>query len=151
MSVLKDFRFSVDLRADDEQVVELTTDEVVPLTVATPPEFRGGVSGVWSPEHLLVAAASSCNGLTLDAIAKRREIPLRDVSINAAGHVTRRADGRFGFVVIELRVQLTTEPGLEDDVRSAARLAEAACIVSLSLSIPVEVELEVRTAALAVM
>lgn len=151
MSVLKDFRFTVDLHGgDDERVVDVTTEEGLSLTVATPPEFRGGVSGVWSPEHLLVAATASCYALTLEAIAKRREIPLRDVSIGAAGHVTRRADGRFGFVVVELRVQLTTDQGLEDDVRSAARLAEAACIVGVALSVPVEVELEILAAAPAV-
>jgi organic hydroperoxide reductase OsmC/OhrA len=145
MSVLKDFRFAVDVRREDEHLVEVTTDQGLSLTVATPPEFRNGVPGEWSPEHMLVAATASCYALTLDAIARRREIPLRDVAISAAGHVTRRADGRLGFVVVELRVQLTTDTGLEADVRGAARLAEAVCIVSMALSVPVEVELEVRT------
>lgn len=45
MSILKDFRFTVDLKGDAERVVELTTDEGLALSVATPPEFRGGVHG----------------------------------------------------------------------------------------------------------
>lgn len=30
------------------------------LEVATPPEFAKGMAGIWSPEHLLVAAVNSC-------------------------------------------------------------------------------------------
>ncbi len=30
------------------------------IEVATPPEFPKGIPGIWSPEHLLVAAVNSC-------------------------------------------------------------------------------------------
>ena len=30
------------------------------LEVATPPEFRSGLAGYWSPEDLLVVAVTSC-------------------------------------------------------------------------------------------
>jgi organic hydroperoxide reductase OsmC/OhrA len=147
MSTHKDFRFSVDVRDDAERTVEVTTAEGLSLAVATPPEFRNGTPGMWSPEHLLVAATASCYALTLEAIAIRRELPLHELAIKSAGHVTRRVDGRLGFVGIELGVQVTTETGLEEKVRSAARLAEAVCIVSMALSVPVELELEIRAAA----
>lgn len=42
-------------------------DETV--EVATPPQFPGGVPGIWSPEHLFVAAVSSCFMTTFTAIA----------------------------------------------------------------------------------
>ena len=120
MSILKDFRFTVDLAGDDTRVVEVATAEGLALSVATPAEFRGGVHGMWSPEHLLVAAISSCYALTLAGIAERREVPLHDVTIGGVGHVTRRADGRFGFVVVELAVELTTAEGFEENARRAA-------------------------------
>jgi organic hydroperoxide reductase OsmC/OhrA len=147
MSILKDFRFTVDLKGDAERVVELTTDEGLALSVATPPEFRGGVHGMWSPEHLLVASAASCFGLTLAGIAERRQIPLHDVAIRGVGHITRRADARFGFVVVELAVEITTEDGFEENARRAARAAETGCLIGNALRIPVEVELNVRAAA----
>ena len=39
------------------------------LEVATPPEFKGGVEGVWSPEDLLVGSIASCFAVTLVAVA----------------------------------------------------------------------------------
>jgi organic hydroperoxide reductase OsmC/OhrA len=30
------------------------------IEVAIPPEFPGGIKGVWSPEHLFVASLNSC-------------------------------------------------------------------------------------------
>jgi organic hydroperoxide reductase OsmC/OhrA len=112
---------------------------------ATPAEFRG-IAGVWSPEHLLIAATASCYALTLEAIAERRELPLHEVRIGAAGHVARMMDGSFGFVVIELRVALTTAPGREAEARGAAHLAESTCIVGYALTVPIKVELEVAAA-----
>jgi organic hydroperoxide reductase OsmC/OhrA len=146
MSILKDFRFTVDVKGNAERVVETTTEEGLALSVATPPEFRGGIHGMWSPEHLLVSAVSSCYALTLAGVADRRQIPLHDVSIRGVGHITRRADARFGFVVVELAVEITTEEGFEDNARRAARAAESGCLIAQALRIPVEVELEVRAA-----
>jgi organic hydroperoxide reductase OsmC/OhrA len=147
MSILKDFLFTVDVKGSAERVVEVTTDAGLALPVATPPEFRGGVHGMWSPEHLLVAGAASCFALTLAGIADRREIPLHDVAISGVGHMTRRADGRFGFVVVELAVEITTEEGFEENARRAARAAESGCLIAQALRVPVEVELTVRAAA----
>lgn len=147
MSIHKDFRFAVEVKENAERVVEVTTDAGLALPVATPPEFRGGVHGMWSPEHLLVAGAASCFALTLAGIADRRQIPLHDISISGVGHMTRRADGRFGFVVVELAVEITTEEGFEENARRAARAAESGCLVAQAMRIPVEVELNVRVAA----
>jgi organic hydroperoxide reductase OsmC/OhrA len=147
MSILKDFRFTVDVKGNAERVVEATTEEGLALSVATPPEFRGGIHGMWSPEHLLVSAVSSCYALTLAGVADRRQIPLHDVAIRGVGHITRRADARFGFVVVELAVEITTEEGFEDNARRAARAAESGCLIAQALRIPVEIELEVRAAA----
>lgn len=146
MSILKDFRFTVDVKGNAERVVETTTEEGLALSVATPPEFRGGIHGMWSPEHLLVSAVSSCYALTLAGVADRRQIPLHDVAIRGVGHITRRADARFGFVVVELAVEITTEEGFEDNARRASRAAESGCLIAQALRIPVEIELEVRAA-----
>lgn len=147
MSILKDFRFSVDVQGGPERVVETTTDEGLVLPVATPPEFRGGMHDQWSPEHLLVAATASCYALTLAAVAERRQVPLHDATVKGVGHITRRADGRFGFVVIELAVEITTEPGFEEQARRGALAARSGCLIVQALRIPVELELKVRVAA----
>jgi organic hydroperoxide reductase OsmC/OhrA len=114
------------------------------LDIATPPEFVGGVEGVWSPEELLVSAVASCYSLTFAAIAERLQIPLLSMEISGTGHVSRRDDGRYGFVAIELDVEVETPEASRDPALRAARTAEHRCIVSLALDIPVHVGIDVR-------
>jgi organic hydroperoxide reductase OsmC/OhrA len=116
------------------------------LEVATPPEFKGGVEGVWSPEDLLVASVGSCFAVTLLAVAERRHVPVRGLEVGASGHVAQRQDGRFGFTELVLHVVLDTEPGFEADAAAAADAAERGCLVACSLDFPVRLELDVRPA-----
>jgi organic hydroperoxide reductase OsmC/OhrA len=96
VSIVKTHRFSGDVRWSGDQLAEVTTPGKPELTVATPPQFRGGVEGIWTPEHLLVASVASCYTVTLAAIAARTRLPLRSLEVRAAGDVTRRVDSSFG-------------------------------------------------------
>ena len=145
MSTLKDFRFHVDASPLPERRVRLTSYGKPLLEAVTPPEFRGGTPDRWTPEDLLVASVASCYVLTFEAIAARRELSFTGFDIQAAGHVTLRADGRLGFVVIELHVSLTVAAGLEPEAEAAARLAEKRCLISRALEVPVELELEIKS------
>ena len=118
------------------------------LEVATPPEFKGGVEGVWSPEDLLVGSVASCFAVTLLAVAERRSVPIRGLELGASGHVTQRHDGRFGFTEVVLEATIATDGGFETAVRDAADAAERGCLVASSLDCPVRLELEVRSAPL---
>jgi organic hydroperoxide reductase OsmC/OhrA len=53
------------------------------ITVATPPEFPQGMPGIWSPEHLLVAAVSSCLMTTFLAIAEHSKLSFRSFRVHA--------------------------------------------------------------------
>lgn len=143
--MLKDYRFTVRTRGATRRIVTAESGEKPKLAVATPPEFRDGIADVWSPEDLLVAATATCYGLTLSAIAERRSLLIHDLSILGAGHVSRRADGIFGFIVVELAVDLTVEEGSESLAEKIARIAERGCIVNDALNVPVEVELTIHT------
>ena len=143
--MLKDYRFTVRTHGATRRIVSVESEEKPKIAVATPPEFRDGVAGVWSPEDLLVAATASCYALTLSAVAERRSLPIRELSIFGAGHVSRRADNVFGFIVVELAVELTTDEGCEGLAERAAHVAERGCIVSDALKVPVEVELTIKT------
>ena len=68
--------------------------------------------------------------------------PLFDVD----GVAGMRADGRFGFTRLLLRLEVETDPGGEAQARELAEKAEATCLVSASLDLPVETEIEVRRA-----
>jgi organic hydroperoxide reductase OsmC/OhrA len=147
MTVMKDMQFPVSVRWRGGRLTQAESRDLHGLEVATPPEFRGGLAGYWSPEELLVAAAATCFALTLAAVAERREAPLLDASVEAAGHIGRRVDGSLGFLVIELEALLETIPGAEESVRRAAALAEERCVVAQALDVPVHVDVRVRAVA----
>jgi organic hydroperoxide reductase OsmC/OhrA len=142
--MLKDYRFTVETHGATRRIVTAESGKKPKLAVATPPEFRDGLADVWTPEDLLVAATATCYGLTLSAIAERRELRIHDLSILGAGHVSRRADGIFGFIVVELAVELTVDEGCESLAERVARIAERGCIVNDALKVPVELELAVH-------
>ena len=146
MSITKDYRYRVGVDWEGNRLTSISSAGKPELEVATPPEFKGGLAGVWSPEDLLVASAASCFTVTLVAVLERRDLPLRDLNVTGTGHVTARDDGRLGFVAIELTATVETEKPSVDAVRRAAKYAERACLVSMALNVPVHVELVVKTA-----
>jgi len=139
VGVMKELQFPVSVRWRGGRLTRAESRDKDALELATPPEFRGGLAGYWSPEDLLVTAVCSCFALTLAAVAERREAPLLDATVTATGHMSRRDDGRFGFTVIEVDAQLETIPGGEDAVRKAAVIAEDRCLVAQALDVPVHV------------
>jgi organic hydroperoxide reductase OsmC/OhrA len=147
MPVMKEMQFPVSIRWRGGRLARADARDKDALELATPPEFRGGVAGYWSPEELLVTAAASCFALTLAAVAERREAPLLDAVVTATGHMSRRDDGRFGFTVIEIDALLETIPGGERAVSSAAAAAEQRCLITQALDVPVHVGVEVTTVA----
>jgi organic hydroperoxide reductase OsmC/OhrA len=149
MSVYKEFQFPVSIRWRGGRLARADADGKDSLEIATPPEFRGGLEGVWSPEDLLVASTASCFVLTLAAVADRRQVSLLDVSIGATGHMGRRQDGRLGFTVIELHAVIETLSGSEEAVAAAAKAAEEHCLIAQALDVPVRVALEVTAVAAA--
>ncbi len=144
MSIVKALRFPVSVRWRGGRLTGLSAVGKPDLEVATPPEFRGGVAGVWSPEDLLVASAATCFAVTLVAIAERMQVPMRALEVTGTGHVSKRDDGRFGFVAIELDVALETSPERIEAAERAAEVAEERCLVSMALDIPVHVAVAAR-------
>lgn len=103
------------------------------VEVATPPQFNGGVEGVWSPEHLLVASLSSCFMTTFTAIAENSKLNLNDLQVNAAGRLDK-LDGKFMMTEIALKPELFIEEEKQTD--KAYRIlekAEKGCLISNSL------------------
>ena len=145
MSTVKAYRFPVSIQWQAGRLTRAIVPGKTALEVATPPEFKSGIPGVWSPEDLLVAATAACYAVTLLAVAESRRVTLIDLHVDGTGHVERRADGRFAFVAIELVAAITTEPEQVESAEKAARYAKDACVVSLALDTPVHLEVLVET------
>ncbi len=101
--------------------------------VATPPEFPKGMPGIWSPEHLLVAAANSCLMTTFLAIAENSKLDFTSFSSNALGKV-EIVEGKY--MISEITLSPTIIIKNEADKERAERIlqkSEVACLISNSL------------------
>ncbi|MBI5858397.1 MAG: OsmC family protein [Sphingobacteriales bacterium] len=103
------------------------------IEVATPPEFPKGMEGIWSPEHLLVAAVNSCLMTTFLAIAENSKLNFVDFECNADGKL-EKVDGKYMISEVVLSPVLTINN--EADRERAMRViekSEAACLISNSV------------------
>src|SRR5688572_18359478 len=64
------------------------------IEVATPPEFPKGIHGIWSPEHLFVAAINSCLMTTFLAIAENSRLIFKNFESKAIGKL-ELVDGKY--------------------------------------------------------
>src|SRR5437868_13883597 len=98
--------------------------ESIPRTInfAAPPEF-GGEPGLWTPEHLLIAAVTTCFVATFRAIAEAAEMGFGWLEIAAEGKI-EKLEGGFRFTRIVLRPTLRLHREL--DRQRAARRRETA-------------------------
>ena len=148
MSIVKVHRYGVRTRSVGPQTLDLEAPGKPTLRVATPPEFRNGVRGAWSPEELLVASLAACFELTVAAIAEYKGIPLHVIQVDATGHVERK-DSRYRFMLFELDVELETDAGRERELEHVAEVAKERCLVGSALEVPVRLSVETRAARVA--
>jgi len=107
----------------------------IPRTInfASPPEF-GGEPGLWTPEHLLLAAVATCYVATLRSVAEASKAEFHALELVVDGTIEKQ-EGGFRFTTIVLRP--TVAIGKAEERERMGRLLEKAeriCLVSRSLS-----------------
>ena len=113
------------------------------IDVATPPEFPGGIPGIWSPEHLLVAAVNSCLMTTFLAIAENSKLSYVAFSSNAKGKL-ERIEGKYLITEIELFQKVVIEDlSAKDRMMRVLEKSEAACLISNSVKSKIIMHAEV--------
>jgi len=118
------------------------------IEVATPPEFPGGVEGIWSPEHLFTAAVSSCFMTSFTAVAEYSKFDFEGLSVESTG-VMSKEDGKFVMSKIILKPILTILD--ESTLKKAHRLLEKAeqiCLISRSIKSDIVFEPDVKVLTL---
>jgi len=144
----KEISFPVRVEWRSDRTVVVQAPGKPELEIAPPPEFWPEADPtVWSPEDAFGAAVASCLAVTILGRAERERLPLLGLLVDARGVVGRRPDGRFGFVRLEQRVEIATEPGEEDRARELVEASERGCLVAASLDLPVETAIDVQVAA----
>lgn len=125
---------------------ELNKHKGVCIEVATPPEFPKGIAGIWSPEHLFVAAISSCLMTTFLAIAENSTLEFTSFSCQAKGKL-ESVEGKLMMSEILLKPIVVIHN--EKYINKATRIlkkAEDACLITHSIKskITMEISVEVR-------
>ena len=119
------------------------------IEVATPPEFPKGMQGIWSPEHLFVAAINSCLMTTFLAIAENSRLVYNNFESKAIGKL-ELVDGKY--IMSEVVLKPVVILSNEDDREKALKVlhkSEAACLISNSVKSKIILEPEVKVEAYA--
>lgn len=118
------------------------------IEVATPPEFPKGIEGIWSPEHLFVAAINSCLMTTFLSIAENSKLEFVSFRSHAKGKLVM-IEGKY--LISEVTIMPTLTIINEKDKERAIRIlekSEAACLISNSVKSKIILIPEVVIAAI---
>lgn len=117
-----------------------SSDDLPDLEVATPPEFPGGIAGIWSPEHLFVASAEACLMTTFLAIAENSKLAFESYESEAVGTL-EKTDSGFQITRIVLKPRLViSDENLVDRARRILEKAEQHCLISNSMKTEIDLE-----------
>jgi len=108
---------------------ELTTS----VEVATPPQFPKGMEGIWSPEHLFVAAINSCLMTTFLSIAENSKLEYISFNSKAIGKL-EMVDGKYMMSEVTLmpEIEIVDEQQKERAERVLQK-SEVNCLISNSV------------------
>src|ERR1700739_4600583 len=126
--------YKVDLKWEmDRKGIMSSPTLVDTIEVATPPEFPKGMEGVWSPEHLLVAAVNSCLMTTCLAIAENSSLDFVAFESKAIGKL-EIVDGKYIISEITLVPIITIgDKALEEKTEKVLAKTEVNCLISNSI------------------
>lgn len=123
--------------------------ESIPRTInfAAPSEF-GGEPGLWTPEHLLLAAVATCYVATLRAVAEASKLEFEGVEVPVEGKI-EKLEGGFKFTRITLRpVVIIHDEKDRERIGRVLEKAEHVCLVSRSLDCGMVLEPTIQVANL---
>lgn len=137
--MLNSYLFEVEVAWTDKRAGQIASDDFPILHVSAPPEFSGD-AGVWTPEHLLLAAAASCLMQTFLAVAGASKLSISSYRSKAIGRLEKIAGEGYRFT--EITVTPEIEIAAEDLEKAQKVLAKAkeSCFVGNSLRTSLQVE-----------
>jgi peroxiredoxin-like protein len=133
--------FEVNLQWNNDRKGTLSSP-VLPgrIEVATPPDFPKGMAGIWSPEHLFVAAVNSCFMTTFLSIAENSKMEFISFDCNAVG-IVDKVEGKYRVTEITLKPTIIIPSSLpEDKAKRIVEMTEKACLISNSINSKINLE-----------
>ena len=139
------YRYTTEVEWTGERRGDLSAPHLPDLEVDAPPEFKGH-EGVWTPEHLFVAAVNSCFMTTFLAIAENSKLEFVSFSTDAKGTL-EKLEGQ-GFIMTEVVLRPKLLVNHARDVERAGRILEKAeknCLISNSIKSETRLDPEVSS------
>lgn len=138
------YRYENHLIWTEKRRAVVRAERLSPIVVAPPQEF-GGEEGLWNPEQLLVASASSCLLSTFTSIAEKSRLAFTGFECKAVGHLTHAPGGSFAITLIELFPVIdVADPRDIEKAKKVLEKAEAQCLITNSLKYATKVKGTVR-------
>jgi len=126
--------YIVDLKWEtDRKGLMKSPDLHTNIEVATPPGFPKGIEGIWSPEHLLVGAVSSCLMTTFLAIAENSKLPFVNFECKAIGKLEKVDTKLMMSEIVLLPVVTISNDSDKEKALRVLQKSEAACVISNSV------------------
>ena len=114
------------------------------IEVATPPQFPKGIEGVWSPEHLFVAAVNSCLMTTFLSFAENSNLYFENFSSKAVGKL-EMVEGKYMISKITLMPIITiADKSNEEKTKRILKKLESNCLISNSIKTKINFNSEVK-------
>lgn len=105
------------------------------IKVATPKVFKGIGGDMWSPEHLLISAVSSCFMTTYLFYAKQKGLAIFHFECEAIGQV-KLENNKLKFTVINIYPKVEVEKQEWADLaKEVIELTKQNCLVAKALSV----------------
>lgn len=140
------YEVSVNWTADRKGILSSPVLETT-IEVATPPQFPKGMEGIWSPEHLFVAAVNSCLMTTFLSFADNSNLHFEHFSSKAIGKLAM-VEGKYMISEIILLPEIViTEKAGEEKTKRILRKLEDNCLISNSIKAKIIFEPEVTLIA----
>ncbi len=139
MSLADLYLYETDLEWLGRRTGRVKSEGMQDLIVSAPVEFSGE-PGLWTPEHLLVAATASCLMTTFMAIAETSKLQVLSYKSKAIARLQKVPQEGYRFTEITLMPEI--EVAAEDQEKAERILAKAEknCFISKSLRATVHTE-----------
>jgi len=139
MTLQDSYLYELDLGWTERRAGLVTAEGMPPLEVSAPAEF-GGDAGVWTPEHLLLAATASCLMTTFLAIAGISKLSVFSYRTRAFGRLEKIPGEGYRFTEITLAPHIGVAGEDLERAQKVLTKAEKNCFISNSLRAAVQVE-----------
>ena len=139
MTLLDSYVYRAEVEWIGRRVGRVTTDSSPELVVSAPPEFSGD-PGLWTPEHLLLAATASCLMTTFLALAELSKLPVTSYQSKALARLEKVPGEGYRFTEITLAPEIGVAGEEIEKAQKVLAKAEKSCFISNSLRATVQVE-----------